>query len=281
MTKRKALGKGLGALIPRVTPEDQRDRVHRVDISQIKPNPDQPRKRFDGESLDELAASIRKQGILQPLVVRKHGADYQIIVGERRWRAAQRAGLEQVPVLVYETDDAHMTILALVENIQREDLNPLEEARAYQLMIDNLGLTQEQVAEGVGKSRATVTNTLRLLKLHDDVKKRLLNNEIEMGHARALLSLSDTIAQRELCREVIRAGMTVRQVEARVKKMQKPGRKQNAPRKRDPFVRDAEERLARSLQAPVQIKQGRKGGKIEIKYSSGDDLQRLFDVLTQ
>lgn len=277
MAKRKALGKGLGALIPTVTPEGpEENKLKEVDISQISPNPSQPRIYFDEAALDELAASIKQRGILQPLVVRKHGIGFQVIVGERRWRAAQKAGLSKVPVIVQETDEDDMLELALIENIQRADLNPLEEAKAYALMVDRLDLTQEEVAERVGKNRSTVTNTLRLLKLHDDVKKQLLDGSIEMGHARALLALDDLIAQRELSSTIIADKLTVRQVEQKVKSLKrrsKPRRKTRV----DPFITDAEQQLSKRLEAKVSIKTGKKGGKIEIKYGSEKDLQRLYD----
>ena len=279
MAKRKALGKGLGALIRDVAPDSHKDRLIEVDISEISPNPSQPRTVFDDKALAELAASIKNQGILQPLVLRREGAGYQIIVGERRWRASQKAGLKKVPAIVHDSDDDQMLEFALVENIQRQDLNPLEEARAYQLMVDRLEITQEEVARRVGKDRSTVTNMLRLLKLHDDVKNRLIEGRIEMGHARALLALPDAIAQRELCEETIRRGLTVRQVESRVKELKSGKTVQKKKAKRDPFIKDAEERLSGSLQSRVSIKPGKQGGKIEIRYASDEDLQRLFDRL--
>jgi ParB family chromosome partitioning protein len=280
MAKRKALGKGLDALIPRVRPTDDKGRVLQVDIDQIEPSPSQPRRRFGEESLKELADSIRQKGILHPLLVRRLGVGYQLVVGERRWRAAQVAGLRTVPALLHDTDDTDSLELALVENIHREDLNPLEEARAYQMMVERLGLTQEQVASRVGRDRSTVANTLRLLRLHDDVKKSLLDGEIDMGHARAILALDDTIAQRELCKETVRLGLNVRQVERRVRSITGSERARPKP-KPDPFIRDAEERLSRSLQARVAIKKGARGGKIEIRFNSESELQRLFDLLAK
>jgi ParB family chromosome partitioning protein len=279
MIKRKALGKGLGALIPKVTPEDQRGRIHQIDISQISPNPSQPRSIFDESALDELTASITEHGLLQPLVLRKYGTGYQIVIGERRWRAAQAAGLRTVPALLSESNDNAMLELALVENIQREDLNVLEEARAYQMMMDRFKLTQEQVAQKVGKNRSTVANTVRLLKLHDDVKKHILNSTIEMGHARAILSLNDPIAQRELCEETVKKGLTVRQVERKARDFSR-SKKKPQEKKKDPFIQDAEDRLSTHLESKVKIKQSKRGGKIEILYTSERDLQRLFDLLT-
>ena len=284
MVKRKALGRGLGALIPEApaSPEAASGRLLDLDIGQIAPNPNQPRKTFDEESLNDLAESIRAQGIVQPLVVRRVGKEYQIVVGERRWRAAQKAGLLKVPALLFDTDDEATLELALIENIHREDLNPIEEANAYQVLIERLGLTQEEVAERVGRKRSTVTNTLRLLRLHDDVKGRLLSGEIDMGHARALLAVEDSFRQRELCAIVVKRGLNVRQVEQLVRRDQKSPKKAASPAPlpgKDIFIRDAEERLGRSLEAPVNITPRRKGGRIEITYFSDTDLQRLFERL--
>jgi ParB family chromosome partitioning protein len=281
MAKRKALGKGLGALIPSSSgsggPEGS-NALLELDISQVKPNRDQPRTRFEQQALEELSASIKEHGILQPLVVRKTGDGYQIIVGERRWRAAQMAGLRKVPALLQESDDVHALELALIENIQRQDLNPLEEAQAYQMLIDRFDMTQEQVAERVGRDRSTVTNILRLLRLHDDVKKELLNGTIEMGHARALLAISDVISQREICSEIIKKNLTVREVENRVKKNaagKKPARKAQT----NPFIKEAEMKLSQQLESRVEIKPGARGGKIVLKYSSEKELNRLYDLL--
>jgi ParB family chromosome partitioning protein len=280
MAKRKALGKGLGALIPEVAPVDEKSGVLEIPMDQITPNPQQPRKQFNEETLAELAASIRSQGVVQPILVRRVGDGYQIVVGERRWRAAQMAGLRSVPAILHDTDDTNALELALVENIHREDLNPLEEARAYKMLVDRLGLTQDRVAERVGRNRSTVANTLRLLRLPDEAKERLLEGKIDMGHARALLSLDNPEAQVQLCRETVKRGLNVRQVERRARQLI-AGKRLIAKPPRDLFVIDAERRISDSLEAPVAIKPGRGGGgKIEIFYFSVDDLQRLFDRLT-
>jgi ParB family chromosome partitioning protein len=282
MVKRKALGKGIGALIPEgsLASATAEGRLLEIDLDLIEPNPNQPRKSFSEDSLRELADSIKAQGIVQPLVVRKEGAVYQLIVGERRWRAAQIAGLRKVPALLHDTDDAAALEIALVENVHREDLNPIEEANAYRMLIERLGLTQEGVADRVGRKRSTVTNTLRLLRLHDDVKGRLLSGEIDMGHARALLAVEDPYRQRELCERVVLKGLNVRQVERLVRSELKSARGKPAKEaKRNVFVLDIEERLSHRLEAPTHIRHGRKGGKIEIFYFSEDDLQRLFDLL--
>lgn len=278
MAKRQALGKGLGALLPSSRGSEAGSALLELDISQIKPNPDQPRSTFDQTALEELAASIKEHGILQPLVVRKAGGGYQIIVGERRWRAAQLAGLHKVPALLQESDDVNALEIALIENIQRQDLNPLEEANAYQMLVDRFELTQEQVAERVGKDRSTVSNMIRLLRLHDDVKKFLAQGKLEMGHARALVSLPDVIAQRELANEIVKNNLTVREVENRVKGGSKI-KKSRKKTKQDPFVKDAAHQLSEKLQSRVDIKPGARGGKIEIRYASDKELNRLYELL--
>lgn len=278
MVKRRALGRGLDALIPQMSSQESGEAVREVDIDLIAPNPSQPRKQFNQDSLKELADSIEKKGILQPILVRRQGKGYQIIVGERRWRAAQLAGLRSVPVLQHDTSDAELLELALIENIHREDLNPLEQAKAYQMMIDQLSLTQEQVAERVGKDRSTVTNTLRLLRLHVDAKNRLIDGDISMGHARALLAIDDLYAQSEMCAEIVRLGLNVRQTEQRVRRLAKGKRPVTRPAL-DPFLKDAALRLSNSLQSKVNIVRSRRGGKIEIKFSSDEELQRLFERL--
>jgi ParB family chromosome partitioning protein len=279
MVKRKALGKGLGALIPSSSRGgDSGSALLELDISQVQPNPEQPRTVFEEKALQELANSIKEHGILQPLVVRKAGGNYQIIVGERRWRAAQLAGLHKVPALLQESDDVNALEIALIENIQRQDLNPLEEARAYQMLMDRFDMTQEQVSERVGKDRSTVSNMVRLLKLHDDVKKHIINGDIEMGHARALLSIPDVITQRELCAEIIKKNLTVREVEMRVKK-KTPAKKTKKLVKSDPFIKDAQNKLADKLETRVDIKPGTRGGKIVLKYTSDKELNRLYELL--
>lgn len=280
MAKRKALGKGLGALIPEVAPTKEEGGVREIPMDQVSPNPHQPRRSFDDDSLAELADSIRAQGVIQPILLRRSGDGFQIVVGERRWRASQLAGLKSIPAILHDTDDANALELALVENIHREDLNPLEEANAYRMLIDRLGMTQERVAERVGRDRSTVANTLRLLRLHGDVKNLLLEGKIDMGHARALLSLDSAEAQRSLAAEVVKKGLNVRQVEGRVRRLL-GGPPKTSPTPKDAFTADAERKISDALEAPVTIRAGRKGsGKIEISFFSGDDLQRLFDRLT-
>ena len=215
----RGLGKGLGALIPQLE-EDELKKTQELPISQIKVNPYQPRKEFDEASLQELADSIREHGIIQPLLVRSYKDHYQLIAGERRWRAAQIVGLKFVPVVIRDYNDQQMMEIALVENLQREDLNPLEEAEAYNKLIQEFGLTQEEVAQKVGKSRPAVANTLRLLQLPEEIKQLVAKNVISMGHARTILSLTDQELQHKVCKEIIEKNLSVRETEELVYSLQ-------------------------------------------------------------
>ena len=292
--QRKALGKGLGALIPgadldasdAVGPADasldQGRRVLDLAVADIEPNPHQPRTAFDPDKVDELAQSIREKGIIQPLSVRRFGAGYQLIAGERRLRAAQLADLETVPALVLDVvTDQEMMEVSLIENIQREDLNAIEEARAYRALMEECQLTQEEVAEKVGKDRSTVANTLRLLNLSPEVREALQSNQISMGHARALLGLEDERLQAALCKEILVRGLSVRKVEelVRVAREGKPQEPEARPRFRDPEVLAVEEDLQRHFGTAVNISRRGKKGKIEIEFYSNDDLERLLELL--
>ncbi len=273
--KRKALGKGLGALLP--DPDEVAEGGTReLDLGQLDPNPFQPRSVFREEEIEELAASIRQSGMLQPILVRPRGPRFEIVAGERRYRAAQRLGLPRVPVVVRELDDAETLELALVENLQRQDLLPLEEAQAYERLHAEFELTQEEIAKKVGKQRATVANALRLLRLPDAVKQLLAERRIEAGHARALLALEDAGAQLALGREAARRGLSVREVERRIAA-------QKAPRKpaarRDPNTRAAEERLRAALGTRVEITRRGRGGQLRVAFQSEAELQRLFELL--
>ncbi len=275
--KRKALGKGLDALLPQAR---EKSSLVQLDIDRIHPNPLQPRLRFAGEKLDELANSIKEKGVLQPIVVRPTETGYEIIAGERRWRATQRAGLHQIPAIVQDVSDQEMLELALIENIQRDDLSPIEEAQAYQLMIEQFGLTQEQVAEKVSRSRTAVTNTLRLLQLPKTIQSMVVNGELSMGHARALIPLSNK-DQLELSRMVVAKGLSVRETEARVQRLLKTDReKVPARRTKDPNLRAAEEKLEEHWQTRVEIRQRGKSGQIVIHYHSSDELDRIYEALT-
>ena len=284
--RRPALGKGLSALIPDAPAV--RPQQAEVDIDLLAPNEEQPRIQMDAAKLDELAESIRANGIIQPIVVRRVGDQYRIIAGERRWRAAQRAGLLKVPVVVRDIEESSRTKLlelALVENIQRENLNPVDEAHAYQRLADDHGLTQDQIATAVGKDRSSVANFLRLLKLPEEVRNDLAGGALSMGHARALLALTDANAQRQASREVISRGLSVRETEAFVKKLgaspsaRAPREAAPAPAK-DVHTRAAEDRLRFALGTKVRIVRKGEGGTIEIDFGSEDELNRLYEQLT-
>jgi ParB family transcriptional regulator, chromosome partitioning protein len=285
-TRRPALGKGLSALIPDA-PEPSAGGVLDVDVDRVRPNEYQPRHAMADDRLDELALSIKAHGIIQPIVVRRgEGDTYRIIAGERRWRAAQRAGLTRVPVVVRDVAEGNERVLqmALIENIQREDLNPIDEATAYRRLADEFHLTQDAIATAVGKDRSTVANTLRLLRLPDEVRAEVATGRLSMGHARALLALPDEHAQRRLGRDVIARALSVRETEALVKKALEPPPADRATvstaAEPDVHTRAAEEKLRLLLGTRVRIV--RKGGKgrIEIDFVSEDELIRLFDALT-
>ena len=281
MTQKKVLGRGLGALIP--TKQDAPPAaagLAEIPVDRISPNPFQPRKTFNEASIEELAASVREHGIVQPLVVTRVGTDkYRLIAGERRFRAAQRAGLATVPVVIKElAQEGDLLQLALIENIQREDLNPIEEAIAYGQLHQEFGLTQEEISKRVGKERSTVANFLRLLRLPDSVKKLLAAGQLSMGHARALLAVESPAKQEALAHRVVKRNLNVRQTELLASPKPKKD-KQDEPRK-DVFTVDAEEKLTRSLRAKVEIDRRRRGGFIKIRFSGEDDLIRLFEELS-
>jgi ParB family chromosome partitioning protein len=249
----------------------------RVPIHAIQPNPLQPRTLFQAEKLEELAASIRANGIIQPLIVRHRGDGYQIVAGERRWRAAQLAGLIEVPVVVQEVSDPKLLEIALIENIQREDLNALETAHAYDRLSREMGLSQEEIGKRTGKDRASIANTIRLLKLPMPVQQLIADQRISMGHARAILALTTADEQIELAQKAADQGMSVRQVEAAVQKMSSPSSHPKEERKQDPNVRAAGEALEHALATRVRIiEQNDKKGRIEIEYYSSDDLDRIY-----
>jgi ParB family chromosome partitioning protein len=283
--KKRGLGRGLDALIEKVEPKSE-ETVHTLPIDRLRPNRFQPRSRFDDAAIEDLAASIRAQGIVQPLVVTLEGEDYAIIAGERRWRAARKAGLEHVPVVVRQVaDDRELLELALVENLQRSDLNPIEEAEAYAALQEKFGLSQEEVATRVGKARTTVTNALRLLRLPDEVLDLLREGRLTAGQARPLLGLQDADAQIQLADRAVRDGLSARDLE----RLAAPPREE-APKPKKPerpvevHTAAAEERLTRRLQTRVEIKrQGKEGqrGELRIHFHSEEELMRLFDVLIE
>lgn len=284
MMERKALGRGLAALIPQkekpaAALPPPRGGVEMVPLEQIRPNPHQPRRRFDEAALDELAASIREKGILQPLLVRRAGEQYQLIAGERRWQAAKRAGLSEVPVLVRQADDREELELALVENMQRQDLNPVEEARGLRQLTDEFALTQEEVAQRVGKERSTVANALRLLRLPEAILAMVESGELSAGHARTILGLEPE-KQLELGRLVREKGLSVRDIERLAGQMKKGPKLATAKVKERPLaILDLEEQMKRRLATKVQIVPSGRGGHIRIDYYSNDDLTRLWQLI--
>ena len=289
MTRRDRLGKGLGALLGQyMEPEVEPAEVRRVKVAAIVPNPLQPRRVFTDEELKDLASSIRENGLLQPLVVRPApGATdrFELVAGERRFRAVTSLGWDDVPVLVREASDETLLVLALVENLQREELNPLEEAEGYKTLTERFGMSQSDIARAMGKDRSTVANLLRLLNLPPSVRRLLESGELSMGHARALLSLDDTVRAGELARAAVREGWSVREVERKVGETtaQAGAKKKGAKveRAKDPFVRALEEALQESLSTRVSIKRGRKGkGVIEITFHGPEDFERVFELVT-
>ena len=281
MNQKKVLGRGLGALIPqRGDPDPLRDGLAQIPITQITPNPYQPRKAFNEASIEELARSVREHGIVQPIVVtRTSDSHYRLIAGERRLRAAQRAGLQSVPAVIKELlKEGDSLQIALIENIQREDLNPIEEAGAYHQLHDEFGLTQEEISRRVGKERSTVANFLRLLRLPDSVKELLAAGQLTMGHARALLSVESAKRQEQLAERVVKSNLNVRQTEMLAATTSAKPVKRAKPK--DVFTRDAEEKLTKVLRTKVDIDRKRRGGVIHIRFSSEDDLIRIYEDLT-
>jgi ParB family chromosome partitioning protein len=285
LERRPALGKGLSALIPDV-PDPPRQGVIEVDVDRLTPNEQQPRLHMDDTRLEELAASIKANGIIQPILVRRTGDTYRIIAGERRWRAAQRAGLTRVPVVVREVSggDQQLLELALIENLQREGLNPVDEALAYQKLAEDFSLTQDQIAAAVGKDRSSVANFMRLLKLPEEVRGDLASGALSTGHARALLALPDAAAQRHGAREVIARRLSVRETEALVKKLAAPAGTAGSQHKPEPpkdvHTRAAEDRMRFALGTKVRIVRRGSAGKIEIDFGSENELNRIFELLT-
>ena len=286
MEKRPALGKGLSALIPDA-PEPPRSAPVEADIDRLAPNEFQPRVNVDDGRLRELAASIKANGIIQPIVVRRDGDRFQIIAGERRWRAAKIAGLLRVPVVVRDVaagQEHSLLEMALIENIQREDLNPIDEALAYQRLSDDFHLTQEAIATAVGKDRASVANHMRLLKLPDEVRAEVASGRLSMGHARALLSLTGEAEQRRIARDVISRTLSVRETESLVKKIVEssaPAREAAPPKPPDVHTRAAEDRLKLLLGTKVRIVRSGQRGRIEIDFVSEEELIRIYEHLTE
>ena len=280
------LGRGLSALLSDSPATTVSEDFLEIDIDLIEPSLAQPRTHFDEGRLEELAQSIRSNGVVQPILVRRRGARYQLVAGERRWRAAQRAGLQQIPAIIREIPDDKLLELALIENIQRQELNAIEEAHAYKRLIETLGLTQEVVAQRVGRDRSFITNYLRLLRLPEDIQQLLGEEKLTTGHARALLGIDDENIQRKVAQNIIEQSLSVRETERAIKRIISgvtPSQAtQPSPKRDDPNLRAAETKLRRRLATQIRVipSQTGTGGKIEIEYYSDDDLDRLYQLLS-
>lgn len=275
----KGLGKGLEAFFPDRVIED--DRVEQIAISKLRPNPYQPRKTFSEEAIDELAESIGKHGVLQPIIVRKTIKGYEIVVGERRMRAAKKAGLKEIPAVVREFSDNEMMELALIENLQREDLNPIEEARAYEKLIEHFSITQDELAKRIGKSRPHIANHLRLLQLPKLVQQFIADGKLSMGHGRALLGLKDKQKMSALLEKILKEKLSVRDVEALVQRMNENVSRETKrkPPLLSPFLKMKQKELEERLGTSVTIKRGKRKGKIEIEFFSEEDLERIIELI--
>lgn len=298
MALKRGLGKGLDSLIPTnvmmesevkhatvstaSSPEEEKDGTLMVKLSKVEPNREQPRKNFDEDSLQELAESLKQFGMLQPILVQNRGDYYEIIAGERRWRAAKIAGLKEVPVIVRELTDQEIVEISLIENIQREDLNPIEEAQAYKRLLTEFHLKQDEVAERVSKSRTAVTNSMRLLKLRDEVQKMVVDDMISTGHARALISIEDPEEQYLIAQKIFDEKLSVREVEKLVKDLHKPPKPPKEENKTlQAIYQEISERLKQSLSTKVSVSAKQNGaGKIEIEFYNHEDLERLLERIT-
>lgn len=284
---RKALGRGISALLGEENGKNTKEEFIEIDLDLIEPNSEQPRLRFEEQGLDDLAQSIKVNGIVQPIIVRRKGGKYQLVAGERRWRASQKAGLQKIPAIIKEIADEKLLELALIENIQRQELNSIEEAKAYKNLIDKLGLTQEMIADRVGKNRTVITTCLRLLKLPEDIQKLVELDKISAGHGRALLMAEDSESQRNVADKIIEMSLSVRETEKIVKRLKRNARltvenKQFIP-KIDANTQKAEVKLKRILGSQVKIiPDGRgTGGKIEIEYYGESDLDRIYQIIVK
>lgn len=274
----KGLGKGINALFPGEALKDS-TQVTRIKTSQLRVNPYQPRKIFDEKALQELSESIKEHGILQPIVVRKAGKTHEIVVGERRFRAAKLAGIKEIPAIVKELTDQQMMELAILENLQREDLTPIEEAEAYERLMDALKLTQEQLAFRLGKSRPYIANHLRLLSLPEEVRDMISSQELTMGHGRALLGIKKKKIINEIARKTIKEKLNVRQLEALVQRLNENVPRETIPEKKDIFVEEKQSELRDRFGTNVLIKKKKNKGKIEIEFFSEEDLERILELL--
>lgn len=280
MSKR-GLGRGLEALIPIV--EKDEENAQEIDIKKIVANEKQPRRGFDESKLEELADSMKQHGVLQPVILRKKGNKYELVAGERRWRAAAKAGIEKIPAIVRELNDSDVMEIALIENLQREDLNPIEEAMAYKSLMDDFGLTQEELSKRVGKSRSQIANTVRLLNLDKEIQDLVYENKLTAGHARALLSIQDSKERLKLANMISKEALSVRQTEQLVKKLvdERSKAKKHKPKEINPVIIDVTERLQRTLGTRVKIKGNEKRGKIEIEFYSSEELERILEIIAE
>ncbi|HET6363628.1 MAG: ParB/RepB/Spo0J family partition protein [Nitrospirota bacterium] len=280
--QKQALGKGLGALIPDLSALDDKEKralgINEIELDKIVPNEYQPRKVFNDEKMKELAASIKEQGVIQPVIVHRAGSGYQLIAGERRWRASRLAGLKTIPALVKEATKRELLEMALIENIQREDLNPLEAAEAYKRLQDEFKLTQEDLAKRVGKERSTVTNFLRLLGLPKEIKQELATGALSMGHAKALLSLERVRDQMKATVMIVKKGLSVREAEALAARLKNPPKEKKVRLSHE--LKSVEEKLKKALGTKVSITAKSKGGRIVIEYYSAEELDRIIDMIS-
>nr|WP_276537107.1 ParB/RepB/Spo0J family partition protein [Anaerosalibacter massiliensis] len=286
------MGKGLSALIPEdpidelLNIDNEKESIVNIDISLIKPNKKQPRKEFDKKALLELSQSIKTYGVIQPIIVRKFKNDYEIVAGERRWKASQEAGLKEIPCIIKDMEELDSMKIALIENLQREDLNPIEEAVAFEELMKDYGLTQEEVAKVVGKSRSYIANTIRLLNLDENTKNHIQEGKISSGHGRALLSIDNEKERENVTKEIIDKKLNVRDTERLAKEVKEIEKKENIRKdqvsssfSKDPIISDIEENLMQYFGTKVQISKGRNKGKIEIEYYDDEDLNRILDIL--
>ena len=279
---KRGLGRGLGALLSSTPTEE--DALVEIGIDQVEPNPNQPRKSFESSSLDELTTSIRVSGVIQPIIVRPAGNGYQLIAGERRWRAARQAGLDRIPAIVREASDAESLELALVENLLREDLNPMEEAEAYRQLLQQFGWTQEQLGQRIGRDRTSIANALRLHRLPDEIQADLRGGRLTMGHARALLALPTSAEQLKLRDEILAHDWSVRTTEDSIRARETVPATRRTPRRRrghSPELAALEQSLQRALQTRVAIAGDGRRGKIEVTYANAEELERLTELLAQ
>lgn len=275
----RGLGKGLSALLSDVVTNEEDDQVREIAIIDIEPNPWQPRKTFSESHIKELSESIAIHGVIQPIILQENGTKYTIIAGERRWRAARLAGLSVMPAIIRSFSEQETLEIALIENIQREDLNTIELAQAYEYLVDEFSLTQKEVANKVGKSRSSVANIMRLLNLSAYVQEKLSDNAISYGHARAILAINDEKLQEEITDEIIASQLSVRETEKLIQKLNEPKKDKVEKPEQSPFYRELQEGLQNALGTKVQISQGKKKGKIEIEYYSEDELERIISLI--